>query len=74
MEKPVPTNPRKGHSYVAAIVLGVSDAAGKYYVPTLGAFLIYLVMVSLLLWRPLPIRRNGLPAIRGIWIRAFSNT
>jgi branched-chain amino acid transport system permease protein len=30
----------------------VSDAAGKYYVPTLGAFLIYLVMVSLLLWRP----------------------
>jgi branched-chain amino acid transport system permease protein len=39
-------------SLVAAIVLGVSDAAGKYYVPTLGAFLIYLVMVSLLLWRP----------------------
>jgi branched-chain amino acid transport system permease protein len=39
-------------SLVAAIVLGLSDAAGKYYVPTLGAFLIYLVMVSLLLWRP----------------------
>jgi branched-chain amino acid transport system permease protein len=39
-------------SLVAAIALGVSDAAGKYYVPTLGAFLIYLVMVSLLLWRP----------------------
>ena len=39
-------------SLLAAIVLGVSDAAGKYYVPTLGAFLIYLVMVSLLLWRP----------------------
>jgi branched-chain amino acid transport system permease protein len=39
-------------SLLAAIVLGVSDAAGKYYVPTLGAFLIYLVMISLLLWRP----------------------
>ena len=39
-------------SLLAAIVLGVSDAAGKYYAPTLGAFLIYLVMVSLLLWRP----------------------
>ena len=30
------------------MVLGVSDAAGKYYVPPLGAFLIYLVMVGLL--------------------------
>jgi len=39
-------------SLLAAIVLGLSDAAGKYYIPTLGAFLIYLVMVSLLLWRP----------------------
>jgi branched-chain amino acid transport system permease protein len=39
-------------SLLAAILLGVSDAAGKYYVPTLGAFLIYLVMVSILLWRP----------------------
>lgn len=39
-------------SFLAAILLGVSDAAGKYYVPTLGSFLIYLVMISLLLWRP----------------------
>ncbi len=39
-------------SLLAAIVLGLSDAAGKYYVPSLGAFLIYLVMVGLLLWRP----------------------
>ncbi|MBI2960291.1 MAG: branched-chain amino acid ABC transporter permease [Betaproteobacteria bacterium] len=39
-------------SFVAAILLGVSDAAGKYYVPQLGAFLIYLVMVALLAWRP----------------------
>ncbi|MBI4289922.1 MAG: branched-chain amino acid ABC transporter permease [Betaproteobacteria bacterium] len=39
-------------SLVAAILLGISDAAGKYYVPQLGAFLIYLVMVGLLMWRP----------------------
>jgi branched-chain amino acid transport system permease protein len=39
-------------SFAAAVVLGVSDMAGKYYVPQLGAFLIYLVMVTLLMWRP----------------------
>ena len=40
-------------SFVAASVLGISDMAGKYYFPELGAFLIYLVMVTLLMWRPL---------------------
>ena len=40
-------------SLVAAIVLGITDTAGKYYFPWLGAFLIYLVMVALLMWRPL---------------------
>jgi len=40
-------------SFAAAVVLGVSDVAGKYYIPQLGAFLIYLVMISLLMWRPL---------------------
>ncbi len=39
-------------SFVAATVLGISDIAGKYYVPELGSFLIYLVMVTLLMWRP----------------------
>ena len=42
-----------GGSFAAAVVLGVSDMAGKYYFPWLGAFLIYLVMVGLLMWRPL---------------------
>ena len=42
-----------GGSFAAAVVLGVSDMAGKYYFPWLGAFLIYLVMVALLMWRPL---------------------
>lgn len=41
-----------GGSFVAAVVLGISDMAGKYYFPWLGAFLIYLVMVALLMWRP----------------------
>jgi branched-chain amino acid transport system permease protein len=39
-------------SFAAAMLLGVSDMAGKYYVPSIGAFLIYLVMIVLLMWRP----------------------
>ena len=39
-------------SFAAALVLGISDMAGKYYFPWLGAFLIYLVMIALLMWRP----------------------
>jgi branched-chain amino acid transport system permease protein len=39
-------------SFTAAAVLGISDIAGKYYVPQVGAFLIYLVMITLLMWRP----------------------
>ena len=39
-------------SLAAAILIGVSDIAGKYYFPELGAFLIYLVMVVILMWRP----------------------
>ena len=39
-------------SFVAAALIGVSDVAGKYYVPEIGAFLIYLVMLVLLMWRP----------------------
>ncbi len=41
-----------GGSFAAAVVIGISDMAGKYYFPWLGAFLIYLVMVALLMWRP----------------------
>ena len=39
-------------SFAAAMLIGVSDIAGKYYLPELGAFLIYLVMVAVLMWRP----------------------
>jgi len=41
-----------GGSFAAAMLLGISDMAGKYYVPALGSFLIYLLMVGLLMWRP----------------------
>jgi len=41
-----------GGSFAAAMLLGMSDMAGKYYVPALGSFLIYLLMVGLLMWRP----------------------
>jgi len=39
-------------SFVAAMLIGVSDIAGKYYFPELGAFMIYLVMVVVLMWKP----------------------
>ena len=37
---------------VAALVLGVFDVAGKYYVPEVGAFVIYALMVVLLIIFP----------------------
>ena len=39
-------------SFAAASLIGISDMSGKYYFPELGAFLIYLVMVAILMWRP----------------------
>jgi branched-chain amino acid transport system permease protein len=41
-----------GGTFAAALLLGLSDMAGKYYFPAIGSFLIYLVMLSLLMWRP----------------------
>jgi branched-chain amino acid transport system permease protein len=40
----------------AALVLGVFDVAGKYYVPAIGAFVIYAVMVVLLVLFPAGLR------------------
>ena len=37
---------------VASLVLGIADVAGKYYVPKLGAFIIYSVMIAVLIVRP----------------------
>ncbi len=41
-----------GGSFAAAVLIGVGDMACKYYVPELGAFLIYALMVLLLFLRP----------------------
>jgi branched-chain amino acid transport system permease protein len=38
--------------FLAAMLLGVADVAGKYFIPWAGAFIIYAVMVVLLLLRP----------------------
>ncbi len=37
---------------LASLLLGVADVAGKYYVPKLGSFIVYFVMIIILLWRP----------------------
>ena len=37
---------------VASILLGVADVLGKYYVPSLGGFIIYIVLVAVLVIRP----------------------
>lgn len=37
---------------LAALLLGIADVAGKYYIPEIGAFIIYVVMIIVLLWRP----------------------
>ena len=39
-------------SLYAAILLGVADIAGRYYVPQIGAFIIYAIMVAILIYRP----------------------
>ena len=36
----------------AALLLGVADVAGKYYMPQIGAFIIYAIMVVILIFRP----------------------
>ena len=41
----------KGSLY-AAVLVGVADVMGKYYLPSIGAFVIYAVMVVTLIVRP----------------------
>jgi len=38
--------------FLASLLLGIADVAGKYYVPRLGAFVIYTLMVVVLVIRP----------------------
>jgi branched-chain amino acid transport system permease protein len=46
---------------LAALLLGIADVAGKYYIPRMGAFIVYVLMIAILLWRPngLFVRQGG---------------
>jgi branched-chain amino acid transport system permease protein len=39
-------------SLIAALTIGIVDVAGKYYIPELGGFLIYALVLGMLIWRP----------------------
>jgi len=39
-------------AFITAAMLGIIDMFSKYYVPEVGAFVLYAVMVGLLVWRP----------------------
>jgi branched-chain amino acid transport system permease protein len=38
--------------FLAALILGIADVMGKYYVPEIGAFVIYALMIVILVLRP----------------------
>ena len=46
---------------LAALLLGIADVAGKYYIPKMGAFIVYSLMIIILIWRPqgLFVRKGG---------------
>jgi branched-chain amino acid transport system permease protein len=37
---------------LAALLLGIADVGGKYYIPKTGAFIVYILMIAILIWRP----------------------
>jgi branched-chain amino acid transport system permease protein len=39
-------------SLIASLIIGICDVEGKYYIPQVGAFVIYAVMVVMLIFRP----------------------
>jgi branched-chain amino acid transport system permease protein len=41
------------------VLLGVIDTLGRYYLPALGAFVIYLAVLALLLVRPQGLVKAG---------------
>jgi len=38
--------------FVAALLIGITDTACKYWLPEFGAFFIYVATIAILLWRP----------------------
>jgi branched-chain amino acid transport system permease protein len=39
--------------FLAALLIGITDTACKYWVPQVGAFFIYVATIVILLWRPM---------------------
>jgi branched-chain amino acid transport system permease protein len=39
-------------SFLAALLIGVADVVGKYYLPEAGGLFIYLLTVVIMMWRP----------------------
>jgi branched-chain amino acid transport system permease protein len=37
---------------IAGLALGIADVMGKYYFPQFGGFVIYVLTVACMLWRP----------------------
>jgi branched-chain amino acid transport system permease protein len=48
---------------LAALLLGIADVAGKYFIPQFGAFIVYVLMIAILIWKPqgLFVRQGGKP-------------
>ena len=46
---------------LAALLLGIADVAGKYYIPKMGGFIVYSLMIVILVWLPqgLFVRQGG---------------
>ena len=46
---------------LVGLAVGIADVAGKYYIPKLGAFIVYSLMIVILIWRPqgLFVRKGG---------------
>jgi len=46
---------------LAALLLGIADVAGKYFIPQFGAFIVYVLMIAILIWKPqgLFVRQGG---------------
>lgn len=38
--------------FLAALLIGIADVGGKYYIPAFGAFLVYTLMIVVLILRP----------------------
>jgi branched-chain amino acid transport system permease protein len=48
---------------LAALLLGIADVAGKYFIPQFGAFIVYVLMIAILIWKP-----------QGLFVRQGSKT